>query len=156
VSAYAAGAAPGLRHTESSAPDRAPSVRGRSPRTLSGIAQTEGEVDLDLPRGDEAEVPDGKVRDYLLSLGHPVGGPKARYLVSRGYEPEEVEVLERDLKEVARAGRVESTEATDWGRKYLVVGSLEAPDGASLELATVWMISGEGVPSCDGLPVAGR
>ena len=91
-------------------------------------------------------MPDGKVQDYLLSLGHPVGGPKARYLVSRGYDPEAAEVLERDLREVARAGRVESTEATDWGTKYLVVGSLEAPDGAPLELATIWMVSGGGVP----------
>lgn len=49
-------------------------------------------------------MPDGKVRHYLLSLGLPVGGPKGRYLVSRGYDPEAAEVLERDLKEVARVG----------------------------------------------------
>jgi len=86
------------------------------------------------------------VRDYLLSIAHPLGGPKARYLISRGYHPEAADVLENHLTEVARAGRVESTEATEWGTKYLVVGSLEAPDGGPLELATVWMISGEDVP----------
>lgn len=103
-------------------------------------------MDLDLPRGDEAEVPRSKVREYLLALGHPVGGAKARYLVARGYDPEVPEVLEEDLRALAQTGRVESTEATDWGTKYLVIGSVRAPDGEALELATVWIASGKEAP----------
>jgi hypothetical protein len=56
------------------------------------------------------------------------------------------EVLEEDLKIVAREGAVRSTEATEWGTKYLVVGSLSAPDGGELELATVWIAAGQAVP----------
>jgi hypothetical protein len=67
-------------------------------------------------------------------------------LISRGYDPEEPELLERDLKGVGRVGRVRSTEATEWGTKYLVVGSIQAPDGKPLELATVWMVQGREVP----------
>jgi len=91
-------------------------------------------------------VPRSKIGEYLLSLGHPVGGAKARYLIARGYDPDVPEVLERDLKAVAKTGRVESTEATDWGTKYLVVGSVRAPDGTSLEVATVWITLGEDAP----------
>jgi hypothetical protein len=86
-------------------------------------------------------VPRSKVEAHLLALSHPVGGAKARYLVARGYEPESPQVLEADLRTIARTGQVESTEATGWGIKYLVVGSVRAPDGESVELATVWIAS---------------
>ena len=91
-------------------------------------------------------MPRSKIGDYLLSLAHPVGGPKARFLIARGYNPDFPEVLERDLKAIGITGRLESTEATDWGTKYLVVGSVRAPDGAALELATVWIRKGEDAP----------
>jgi hypothetical protein len=68
-------------------------------------------------------------------------------LISRGYDPGAPELFERDLKEVARLGRVRSSEATDWGTKYLVVGSIQAPDGKPLDLATVWMVQGREVPA---------
>lgn len=67
-------------------------------------------------------------------------------MVSRGYDPRAPEALEGDLKRIARAGRVVSTEATAWGTKYLVVDSIRAPDGELLELGTVWIVSGEEVP----------
>ncbi|MDH3208257.1 MAG: hypothetical protein OEO79_16775, partial [Gemmatimonadota bacterium] len=102
--------------------------------------------DLDLPRRDEAEVPRSKIVDYLLSVAHPVGGAKARYLIARGYDPGLPEVLEKDLKAIGMTGRVESTAATDWGTKYLVVGSVQAPDGAAVEFATVWIRLGHDAP----------
>ena len=79
-------------------------------------------------------------------MGHPVGRAKAEFLISRGYDPQAPEALERDLKGVARLGRIRSTETTDWGTKYLVVGSIQAPDGKPLELATVWMVQGSRAP----------
>ncbi|MDH3397555.1 MAG: hypothetical protein OEM81_06925 [Acidimicrobiia bacterium] len=66
--------------------------------------------------------------------------------MSRGYDPAAPEVLERDLKDIAAAGRLRSTEATEWGNKYLVVGSIRAPDGQVLELATVWIVAGQDIP----------
>lgn len=103
-------------------------------------------MDLELPRRDEVQVPRSKIEQYLLAVGHPVGRAKAEFLISRGYGFEAPELLERDLKSVARLGHVRSTEATDWGTKYLVVGSIRAPDGKPLELATVWMVQGREVP----------
>jgi hypothetical protein len=66
------------------------------------------------------DVPLTKVEEYLLAAGHPVGGAKARYLMGRGYDPEKPEVLVSDLKALATTGRVESTQATNWGTKYVV------------------------------------
>ena len=97
-------------------------------------------------RAPECTALRAKIEEYLLSLGHPVGGAKARYLIARGYDPDAPEVLEKDLQVIAETGRVESTEATDWGTKYLVVGSVRAPDGESLELATIWIALGEDAP----------
>jgi hypothetical protein len=66
--------------------------------------------------------------------------------MGRGYDPEKPEVLVSDLKALATTGRVESTQATNWGTKYVVVGSVRAPDGSELELATVWIASGGDAP----------
>jgi hypothetical protein len=86
------------------------------------------------------------VEGYLLAAEHPVGGAKARYFMARGYDHKKPDVFVSDLKTLARTGRVESTQATDWGTKYVVVGSVRAPDGRDLELATVWIASGEDSP----------
>lgn len=101
---------------------------------------------MKLPKGEDAEVPGGKIRSYLLSRSHPVGRAKARYFASRGYRVESPDVLDRDLRVVAKEGVVRSTEETEWGIKYVVVGSVTAPDGDLLELATVWMVGGGGRP----------
>ncbi len=102
---------------------------------------------LKLPNGVDAEVPRSKVKEYLLSASHPVGSAKARYFTSRGYEAEAPEVLERDLKEIARTGSVRSTQDNDWGRKYVVTGEVRAPDGDPVELTTVWMTRDEAHPA---------
>lgn len=103
-------------------------------------------MSLKLPRGADAEVPRLKVVAYLLSPSHPVGSAKARYFVSRGYSAEEPEAFEDALAEIARSGTVESTQAIEWGTKYVVAGSLIAPDGDPIELATVWIVRGDAHP----------
>lgn len=99
-----------------------------------------------LPSRDQVEVPRHKISGYLLAVGHPVGGPKARYFLSRGYSPEAPEVLEEALREVASRGRTVSAEATEWGPKYVVLGRVVAPDGNPMDLATVWMVTDAGAP----------
>ena len=69
-----------------------------------------------------------------------MGSAKARYFASRGYGLEAPEILERDLLAIAQEGTVESTQAVPWGRKYLVTGTVRAPDGAQVSLATVWIV----------------
>jgi hypothetical protein len=41
---------------------------------------------MKLPNADKAYVPPNKLLDYLLSLSHPVGGSKARFFRSAGFD----------------------------------------------------------------------
>jgi hypothetical protein len=103
-------------------------------------------VDTELPRRSEVEIPRRKVTGYLLATGHPVGGAKAKYFHSRGFDLESPEILEAALRWVAQTGRVKKTESTPWGMKYFVVAEVDAPDGNPLLLGTVWIVSGDGPP----------
>ena len=85
--------------------------------------------------------------EYLLATGHPVGGAKAGYFASRGFSLDAPEALEAALRAVAEDGHVASTEATKWGTKYFVLGSVRAPDGNQMALGTVWIVAGDGVPA---------
>jgi len=102
---------------------------------------------LELPRRTEVEISRRKVTGYLLATGHPIGGAKAKYFESRGYRIDLPDILEAALRDIARHGDVASTEATSWGTKYFVVGSVRAPDGNQMELGTVWIVAGEGAPA---------
>ncbi len=75
-----------------------------------------------------------------------MGGPKVKYFQSRGYDPAAPGVLVDTLRRVAADGVLTDTEATFWGTKYLVVGTVTAPDGRPITLGTVWIRSGEGPP----------
>ena len=103
-------------------------------------------MDTPLPRWSEVDISRRKLTGYLLATGHPVGGAKARYFESRGYSVDAPEVLEESLTHVALKGEVVSEEATEWGTKYLVVGTVRAPDGNPMRLATVWIDVDERVP----------
>jgi len=105
------------------------------------------EGSLDFPAKGPFQVPLEKLSGYLLATSHPVGGPKARYFLSRGFSATDPARLERAILEVAQGGTVISEEATDWGTKYFVVGTIEAPDGNPMILGTVWMYDGESAPS---------
>jgi hypothetical protein len=101
---------------------------------------------LELPNRSRVEIARRKVTGYLLAVGHPVGGAKARYFESRGYSLEAPEQLEQALRRAAREGRVVKEEATEWGTKYVVERIVTAPDGNPLGLVTVWMVRDAGVP----------
>ena len=83
---------------------------------------------------------------YLLFLRHPVGGPKARYFLSRGYRPEAPGELEATLKAMAVSGRVTATEDTEWGTNYVVLGTEAGVDGDPIRLVTVWIVVGDDAP----------
>jgi hypothetical protein len=41
---------------------------------------------MQLPNADEAIVPRDKLENYLLDLAHPMGGGKARFFPSFGFQ----------------------------------------------------------------------
>jgi hypothetical protein len=98
-----------------------------------------------LPNSDQAVVPDAKLVGYLLSASHPQGRDKARFFTHHGFRADEPDVLRRALLEVASAADVEVT-VFAYGTKYVGEGDVVAPNGRTLRLRTVWVISDDGQP----------
>lgn len=95
---------------------------------------------MKLPNGDRAVIPLAKLTRYLLSDLHPVGRHKARVLRALGFSASEPGILQRELQRIARDGVVSDTEDNQYGRKYLVSGTLAGPAG-STEVSTVWFVA---------------
>ena len=86
------------------------------------------------------------MRDYLLSTTHTDGRFKARFFLGRGYDAGAPWRLAADLRGIALTGRVAGRRETPWGSLYRVDGSATAPDGAAIDLTTVWIIGTNDVP----------
>jgi hypothetical protein len=97
-----------------------------------------------LPNADKAYVPPRKLLDYLLSLSHPVGGSKARFFRSTGFDDTNVSTLEHGLLEIARSGEVTEVEQTTHGTKYAVEGLLQTPARGPKSIRTLWIIEAGG------------
>ena len=46
-----------------------------------------------IPNADAALIPPEKLRDYLLDEQHPIGGSKAKWFRSLGYDSAHAEIL---------------------------------------------------------------
>jgi hypothetical protein len=100
-----------------------------------------------LPNADRAAVDPAKVRDYLLSPEHPVGRAKARVFAALGYARADWPALRGALLALAREGEAEPGEATAFGQKWTVRGTLRGPAGRAAPVVTAWIVlAGEEVP----------
>jgi hypothetical protein len=100
-----------------------------------------------LPGAERAVVDAAKVRDYLLSHEHPIGRFKAVFFESLGYVQADWSRLQVDLLDLCRSGDAVEGQASPFGRKYEVRGSLKGPFGRQAEIVTVWVVLvGEDVP----------
>ena len=111
---------------------------------------------MKLPRAEEATVPRNKVEDYLLNLGHPIGGGKARFFLRFGFRREERNVLAEALRKHARENHVAHSSSDADGVTYLLEGPLETPSGRTPRVRTVWLVeTGELAPRfISGYPLA--
>ena len=94
---------------------------------------------MPIPEAESAFVPPEKLSDYLLDLAHPVGGAKARWFLSLGYQTDEPARLARDLLGVVRLSSDFEQEESRFGVKYIVRGQLETPNGGIASVVTVWI-----------------
>ncbi len=99
-----------------------------------------------LPDRERAFIPSAKLISYLLSLSHPAGRSKARFLLAAGYNPESPEILEQDLLSIAYEVEVADVERSVHGMKYVIEGQVEAPRGYLIQLRTIWIIEGDHPP----------
>jgi hypothetical protein len=91
-----------------------------------------------LPRGEQVEIDDRKVREYLLSHTHPVGRFKARFFAAIGFDETTVAAFVAELRRIAEVGEIDGTEDIEFGRKYTVPGELRGPAGVA-QVVTVWI-----------------
>lgn len=68
-----------------------------------------------LPHLDRAIVPEAKIVDYLLSVRHPGGRAKARFLESFGFRAREWQVLHDAIVAHATANDVAASQQTRFG-----------------------------------------
>lgn len=98
---------------------------------------------MPIPHSDSATVADEKLSDYLLNPAHPVGGPKARWFLSRGFDASAPRELRDALLEIVRASDDYSEEMTLYGAKDVGHGDSVCPDGSPPRMVTVWIAETE-------------
>jgi hypothetical protein len=102
---------------------------------------------MELPNAGQAVVPRNKVENYLLNLGHPDGGSKARFFVQFGFRREAWTVLAEALGRHAREHPVAGSITDPDGVTYIVEGTLETPSARKPHVRSVWLVeTGELAP----------
>jgi len=95
---------------------------------------------MPIPHADSAHVPPKKLSHYLLDPQHPVGGSKAVWFHSLGYDAANAAALERDLLELVRTSDDFTETASPFGSKYVVSSTITAPNGRRVRLTAVWIV----------------
>jgi hypothetical protein len=95
---------------------------------------------MKLPNGEQAIVEEGKLREYVLNVHHPVGRHHAElFWELLGIGTENLEVLRSALLEAAATEPVTREVRTAHGVKYEMRFEAAGPRGAKLVRA-VWII----------------
>ena len=95
---------------------------------------------MKLPSVAKAIVDRAKIVDYLLSPTHVVGRHKAAWFREAGYSDENWQELAGAIKEHARSHAITKEEPSPFGRRFVVEGIMQVPDGRRVLVRTVWFI----------------
>jgi hypothetical protein len=91
-----------------------------------------------LPNSDRVIVEQRRIREYLLSLTHVAGGPKARFFIAHGFASDDWNPLQASLIIQGRVNTVTRIVETKWGTRYSVECSCPTPDERNPCIRTVW------------------
>jgi len=89
---------------------------------------------MGLPGAEKAEITQDKIVRYLLSTTHRAGRSKAAFFGKHGFKVEDWQALAEALRAHAAENAVTSVEETLYGTRYVVDGTLSAPDGSGLNV----------------------
>jgi filamentous hemagglutinin len=100
-----------------------------------------------LPNADRAVIDPRKISAYLLAPAHEHGGPKAHFFISFGWSPDLPSQFIDALRKHALSWQVDRSYPAEYGQKFELLGPLQAPDGSSVVVKSVWIILvGEDLP----------
>lgn len=95
---------------------------------------------MKLPKTDAAIIPQQKITRYPLNRAHPGGGSKASSFLRFGFTVADWRGLAEVLVRHAQENDVVETEEARHGTRYVVDGSLTAPDSTVLNIRAAWYI----------------
>lgn len=95
---------------------------------------------MKLPNAVNAIIDNEKILDYLLAIAHPVGGSKAVFFRSIGYNERNMELLGEQLLNIAVTCDAHEVKRSFYGVKYVVDGMIDSPTGRSARVRTIWII----------------
>jgi len=96
-------------------------------------------VDLDPnDRTPDLAIGEDKISAYLLNVGHTEGGPKARFFIARGFDPDSPRPFLAALMRHGRPSHLVRETATGFGVKRVYEGPFETPDGTGPRVRSVW------------------
>jgi hypothetical protein len=100
---------------------------------------------LKIPNAEYAIVPKAKVVNYLLSPTHFYGKTKEGFFTRFGFSLDEWEVFANSLKRFVQTTEMVREENSPFGKRFVVEGNLETPDGRNPFVRTIWFIENEEV-----------
>jgi hypothetical protein len=102
---------------------------------------------MKLPNLEAAVVSEEKIKGYLLSATHRDGRHKAAFFVGYSYSVDDWQKLALALRRHAEENEVAKVEDSPFGKRYVIEGTIHAPDGRSSMIRAVWFVeSGEDLP----------
>jgi hypothetical protein len=93
-----------------------------------------------LPDAEHAVIPRAKIAHYLLSEAHFDGRHKAAFFRRFGFVAERWQELAAALRRHALNNDLAREEPSPFGRRYIVEGIIETPDGRTPSLRSVWFV----------------
>jgi hypothetical protein len=93
-----------------------------------------------LPNCEQAVVPREKITDYLLSIDHQDGGPKAAYFLRFGFRVDAWDEFAAALRRHAYTNDVAAVTPTSHGEVYRVEGPFDTPDGRQPYVRSIWIV----------------
>lgn len=94
---------------------------------------------MPIPDAMLAFVPPEKRSAYLRNPSHPVGGPKARWLMDLGDDPDDPAALATDLLALVTHAESFTSRISPFGVKSIVKGSIVTPYGRTVEILSLWI-----------------
>lgn len=102
---------------------------------------------MTVPNAEHGIIASEKLTGYLLNLSHRRGAAKARLLLNFGYQSDNPQVLEADLRTQHLSLDVTGTSTNAYGTVYEIEGPITTPSGRVVRFCSVWQIdTGADVP----------